>query len=784
MTKCGAVAAGWWVAAITGSAMGGPPPLPEPRFSLVLLPDTQFYSETPSWTWQFEAQTQWCVDERIERKIAFVSHLGDIIQNGANGGNNAEWLRASAAMGRLDGVLPYSASCGNHDYNVISNKLSGSTSYNAFFGPSRYFGYPWYGGASANQQNHYQLFSAGGYQFLHLNLEWQPDAGATAWAQGVIDANPGLPVILTTHEFLQDADSTGAGAGKSTVGQALWNGFVKLNPRIFMTLNGHFHRGVDGADGEFHQTKDNDAGLACYQMLSDYQAWATGGSGYLRWLTFDPRNGVIRVKTFSPTLGVFQTDYNSQFTFACDFPVRMASGVSPPAAALRTLKFQEGVNGYVGTSDTQLRQSSPTTPRGEELTINVDAQDGTPAGPTHALIKFDGLFGNGAGQIAADSDVVLAKLRIKVSDPGSGLFLHRMLLPWSEASTWDSMIAGVDVVGIDAVGAFETYGGVNNADSNVPIAVIELDVTASMRAFLNGAVNEGWAMLPWGSGTNGTRFETSEAVDATARPELVVTVPTGTVTAVTFREGLNGYAGTSDVELRQATPGTSDGAAVTLSMDSDEPIGTGNATQGLLRFAGLFGNGAGLVPSDAMISSATLVVSATDAGSGFSAHRMKGTWSEASTWDSMVGGVSADDAEAMIWAEATAGAADSAARVQAGTLYLDVTETVQAWQAGDANEGWLLRGLGSNGVDVASSESATAAARPTLIVKYVTPSVPPPVCAGDANGDDVVNGADLSVMLGQFNSSVASGSGADFNGDGVVNGADLSVLLAAFGSVC
>ncbi len=61
---------------------------------------------------------------------------------------------------------------------------------------------------------------------------------------------------------------------------------------------------------------------------------------------------------------------------------------------------------------------------------------------------------------------------------------------------------------------------------------------------------------------------------------------------------------------------------------------------------------------------------------------------------------------------------------------------------------------------------------------------PPTPCAGDANGDNQVNGADLSVLLGQFGQPVAPGSGADFNGDGEVNGADLSVLLGRFGTSC
>lgn len=54
--------------------------------------------------------------------------------------------------------------------------------------------------------------------------------------------------------------------------------------------------------------------------------------------------------------------------------------------------------------------------------------------------------------------------------------------------------------------------------------------------------------------------------------------------------------------------------------------------------------------------------------------------------------------------------------------------------------------------------------------------------AGDANADDHVNNADLSVLLGQFGQTLAiPGTGADFNCDGVVNGSDLSVLLSNFG---
>jgi len=62
--------------------------------------------------------------------------------------------------------------------------------------------------------------------------------------------------------------------------------------------------------------------------------------------------------------------------------------------------------------------------------------------------------------------------------------------------------------------------------------------------------------------------------------------------------------------------------------------------------------------------------------------------------------------------------------------------------------------------------------------------ITPPSCAGDANGDGVVNAADLSVLLSNFGQPAAGPGFGDLNGDGQCNGADLSVLLATFGQPC
>ncbi len=92
-------------------------------------------------------------------------------------------------------------------------------------------------------------------------------------------------------------------------------------------------------------------------------------------------------------------------------------------------------------------------------------------------------------------------------------------------------------------------------------------------------------------------------------------------------------------------------------------------------------------------------------------------------------------------------------------------------------------GLGYAGGDL-NCDGVTNAADAAIAAGADPCNAPPCDCTrgqGDANGDCDVNGADLSVLLSQFGTSVAPNTGADFNNSGSVNGADLSVLLSNFG---
>lgn len=69
-------------------------------------------------------------------------------------------------------------------------------------------------------------------------------------------------------------------------------------------------------------------------------------------------------------------------------------------------------------------------------------------------------------------------------------------------------------------------------------------------------------------------------------------------------------------------------------------------------------------------------------------------------------------------------------------------------------------------------------------IRALVPFVPPAECVADANGDNVVDAADLSVLLANFGQPAAGPAFGDFNNDGQCNGADLSVLLGSFGVPC
>ena len=186
-----------------------------------------------------------------------------------------------------------------------------------------------------------------------------------------------------------------------------------------------------------------------------------------------------------------------------------------------------------------------------------------------------------------------------------------------------------------------------------------------------------------------------------------------------FRDGLDGYQGTQDVELDQVNPASANAAATEIGVD----VNSGSdQTQGLLKFTAIFGNNVGQMPLGVPIRDAWLTVRTTDSTSGnIFAHAMLSPWDENATWNALSGGVAPDHIEAH---EAGLGLFFSP---QDGDFSrMDVTLSVRDWSAATyANQGWALLGTSSNGWDFYTSDHATAAERPHLTVN-VGDCGPPP----------------------------------------------------------
>ncbi|MEO8683834.1 MAG: Ig-like domain-containing protein, partial [Devosia sp.] len=226
---------------------------------------------------------------------------------------------------------------------------------------------------------------------------------------------------------------------------------------------------------------------------------------------------------------------------------------------------------------------------------------------------------------------------------------------------------------------------------------------------------------------------------------------------ITFRQGVAGYSGTVDTQLVQALPTLTSANAATLGVDK------GTDVQVLLRFDNLFGG----LPPGAQIVSATLTLQTTNAGNGASLHRMLSSWSGSSTWNSTVNGVQADGVEAVATADVVTGA------TSVGVSQFNVTNSVQSWLAGQANNGWVFLSQGTNGWDFYSAQGTTP---PQLTIRYSVPDGPTNA-APVAVTDTISVAEDASVVISVLANDTdangdalsVTGAGAPAHGTAVIN---------------
>jgi len=185
------------------------------------------------------------------------------------------------------------------------------------------------------------------------------------------------------------------------------------------------------------------------------------------------------------------------------------------SAKRMAVSFQQGVEGYSGTIDTEVWALAPTTILESNPNASSDADND--GGESQVLIRFDGILGSTAAQVPPHATVHSAKLLVSAFDQGSTVNLHRMLVPFDRSATWNSLVSGISADGLEASRHRDsfTFGKIAANSSE-----IVFDVTDTVQAWISGEENHGWVFL--NTGGNGWDFYTSEFENVSQHPKLIV----------------------------------------------------------------------------------------------------------------------------------------------------------------------------------------------------------------------------------------------------------------------
>ncbi|GAA5037457.1 hypothetical protein HNP84_003134 [Thermocatellispora tengchongensis] len=325
-------------------------------FSIVHFTDTQYLSEgaveqetaaeRAVWEAAYGGIVNWIKANKEQRKISYVAHTGDIIENNirkpaddAMRQQIAGEFEVSSRQQRVldEAGIPNGVIAGNHD-NQSGTENGPEALYNRYYGPGRYqeaakgwrhaeYGGPWKEG---DNQNHYDLFSAGGLDFVVVGLSYGVTREEAEWAGSIFKRFADRNGILLSHDYIVPSTSPdGRGAGFAAPdGSMLYKTVVEKNPNVFLILAGHEH-GV----GTNVKPKVGQVGKGVVELLADYQFYTVSadrlgltevggynpddqllfGASFLRLLQFDVERAELSVDTYSPLLDDFgATEFDPQ----------------------------------------------------------------------------------------------------------------------------------------------------------------------------------------------------------------------------------------------------------------------------------------------------------------------------------------------------------------------------------------------------------------------------------------------------------------------------------------
>jgi hypothetical protein len=387
----------------------------DPDFSIIVFPDTQYYSGSSISI--FQDQVNWVVANQAALNIKMVIGVGDIIDAGGypidSYGNTVgtcavpppsswqkQWQDAKTTIKILtDHGIYYQPTIGNHDYDCQGNRPQSrsATNYLHYFASPTVNPTAYILDSQGNKTpNFYKTMTIGSTTYMILSLEFYPQSFAIAAANKLISNFSG-PVIVVTHAYLSNDGSGPTFASTAPAGSAyplcsgfpgsiyscllesyatykpaggtdgigLWHSLIGIHQNIFMALSGHIR---NPGPGDYPNVPPNngvghvDCSIQSWttlcsnpyrplQMVADYQG--QGHGGFFGY-------GYLRILTVSPSQKKV-----SVFTYS-------------PSIALHPANFSSGMPAYKTDHYNQFALSFPNTFGGpdSEITYIKNPPDG------------------------------------------------------------------------------------------------------------------------------------------------------------------------------------------------------------------------------------------------------------------------------------------------------------------------------------------------------------------------------------------------------------------------
>lgn len=472
-------------------------------------------------------------------------------------------------------------------------------------------------------------------------------------------------------------------------------------------------------------------------------------------------------------------------------------------AATGTVSFQQGVNGYTGTTnrviDERLGASELDGLAVERYFLDGYTGGASPSPDTQSLLRFGDIIGAGVNQIPSGAYILDATLQVMTSFAGNsqtnGPFaVSGLLAPFDNTTSYTSFPGGrgpwwQDGTATRPIGNFPGMQPGQVAYTDVRKLVQGWSSTPSTNYGVT--IQAGFPGTTDGWGINAPGHSFSEF-----RPRLSVTYTTEPITERVFQRGLNGYAGDTMLQVNS-------GASIADPSD-DETLDGINLTQqfldgadynsndiaGLIKFDGVFGTGSTQSPADTPVAKSWLVLTVGDlstaAGSPglWHVHPMKTGWDSSSLYSDFDWGFNpanpvdrlGDDIGAEL---------DSQNGIVLGTeVWFDVTDYLEDVRTGTPDNGLAILSGTADGIQIHFNGSDLAEARPRLVVASGMIPVIGPTLAGDFNSDGVVNAADYTLYRDNLGTSFNLGGNGNEAGAsaGVVDAADYALWSANYGS--